>query len=381
MIDVVSNWRQTTLGQYGRVLRHLARFEAWSGVPTLVPTPLERPPTGASFGLMYAQLQSTIPKPGRKGIKYSTSRMMRSAASMWYNLDFQQCFPEQAIRDQNQRCYLTTRSVPTDALALTFLNAGMARRMGDTSEPSNALVHEHIEYIDRRLEELYRAAPTLALQQELATAATANLLAWLAWLRGGELFGIGRDDVTVTPPALGPTIGLPANCGAIQARLAPETKSNPTRTADVVVAYRCGSGLSLGKWMSRLLSFPGGRSLFSTPNRTTWNSSYFRHTYVFPLLEELRVSGAASLRRYTNQEGHRIQDKMWSMHSYRRGGLSQVSRNRREYEEVAPGWRVATSNEIHEHGRWRTRYQSEAMSVHYREWELVDRVMITMLCM
>jgi hypothetical protein len=286
MIDIISNWRETTLGQYSPALRSLQAFEKWSGVPTLVPTTLTRPPTGRIYGIVYAQLCSTLPKRGKEeGIKYDSSRKLRSAASMWYNLDMQLCYPAQAVRDQQRRCYLTVQTTPSDALAFTFLNTGMARRMGDATQPSWTLNHAHITFLDRRFEELWCLAVTEYGRHELATAACANLVAWFGWLRGGELFGLAVSDVLVTTPAHGLTLGLPLGVGVVQVRLAPETKSNPTRTADVVVAYQSGSGLSLGKWMERVLTGQCGVYLFSTQNRSRWSSSYFRHEYAFPLLE------------------------------------------------------------------------------------------------
>jgi hypothetical protein len=253
MIDVISNWRS---------------FEKWSGVPTLVPTTLTHPPTGPIYGIMYAQLRSTLPKPGQEeGTKYNSSRKLRSAASMWYNLDMQMCYPAQAMRDQQRRCYLTVQTTPSDALALTFLNTGMSRRMGDATQPSWTLNHAHMMFLDRRFEELWNLAVDAQGRHELATAACANLIAWFGWLRGGKLFGLSVSDVSVTTPDNGPVLGLPLGVGVVQARLAPETKSNPTRTADVVVAYQSGSGLSLEKWMQRVLAEQRGLFLFSTHNR------------------------------------------------------------------------------------------------------------------
>jgi hypothetical protein len=382
MIDVISNWRTTTLGQYSPALRSLQSFAKWSGVPTLVPTVLTKPPTGAIFGIMYAQLLSTLPKQGQEeGIKYNSSRKLRSAASMWYNLDLQLCYPSQAVRDQQRRCYLTVQTTPSDALAFTFLNTGMARRMGDATQPSWTLNHAHIAFLDHRFEELWARAVNDDGRHELATAACANLVAWFGWLRGGELFGIAVADISVTAPDDGPILGLPRGVGVVQVRLAPETKSNPTRTADVVVAYQSGSGISLGKWMQRVLDGQRGAFLFSTQSRHRWNSSYFRHEYAFPLLEEMRAAGEPTLQVFTDREGQRICDKVWSMHSWRRGGRSKVTRSPREGDPVPLGWRKATLDEVNEHGRWRTRYQSETMAVHYNDWELVDRIMLTLLCM
>jgi hypothetical protein len=382
MVDVIGNWRTTTLGQYAPSLRQLQTFQEWSGIPTLVPTALEKPPTGPIFGIMYAQLRSTLPKKGQtEGIKFNSCRKLRSAASMWYNLDMQLCFPTQATRDQHRRCYLTVQTSPSDALAFTFLNTGMARRMGDSSQPSWTLGHKHIAYIDGRLEIYFQSAVSDHARHEFATAACANLLAWLGWLRGGELFGIGVSDLLITHPVQGPTLGLPAGVGAVQIRLAAETKSNPTRTADVIAAFTCGSGLSLGKWLSRLLPHTNGDLLFSTRNRRRWNSSYFRHEYAFPLLEAMRAQGEPTLQVFSDIEGSRICDKVFSMHSWRRGGRSKVTRASRDGDCTPPGWRKATTDEINEHGRWRTRYHSETMAVHYNDWEVIDRIMITLLCM
>jgi hypothetical protein len=210
MIDVISNWRTTTLGQYVPALRSLQAFEKWSGVPTMVPTVLARPPTGPIYGIMYAQLRSTLPKRGQEdGIKYNSSRKLRSAASMWYNLDLQMCFPSQAMRDQQRQCYLTLQTTPSDALAFTFLNTGMSRRMGDATQPSWTLNHAHIAFLDRRFEELWSTAVNEYGRHELATAACANLVAWFGWLRGSELFGISVVDVSVTTPEQGLVLGLP----------------------------------------------------------------------------------------------------------------------------------------------------------------------------
>jgi hypothetical protein len=117
-----------------------------------------------------------------------------------------------------------------------------------------------------------------------------------------------------------------------------------------------------------------------TQSRYRWNSSYFRHEYAFPLLEEMRAAGEPTLQVFTDREGQRICDKVWSMHSWRHS-RSKVTRSPRDGDPVPLGWRKATLDEINEHGRWRTRYHSETMALHYNDWELVDRIMLTLLCM
>jgi hypothetical protein len=95
---------------------------------------LTKPPTGDIYGIMYAQLLSTLPKQGQEeGIKYNSICKLRSAASMWYNLDMQLCYPSQAVRDQQCQCCLTVHTTLSDALAFNFLNTGMAQRMGDAT--------------------------------------------------------------------------------------------------------------------------------------------------------------------------------------------------------------------------------------------------------
>jgi hypothetical protein len=188
--------------------------------------------------------------------------------------------------------------------------------MGDATQPSWTLNHAHMMYLDCRFKELWSLAVHDHGRHELATAACANLVTWFGWLRGGELFGLSVSDVSVTTPDNGPILGLLLGVGVVQARLVPETKSNPTCTADVVVAYQSGSGLSLGKWMQRVLAGQRGSFLFSTHSCHRWTSSYFRHEYAFPLLEEMRATGEPTLQVFTDVVGQRICDKVWSMHSW-----------------------------------------------------------------
>ena len=384
MIDVVGNWKYSTLAQYAPALRNLQTFERWSGIPTLTPTRLERPPVSPFFGLAYAQIRNTIPHPGADtGPSFNSSRKLRSAASMWYNMDLQMCHPTQAVRDHKRRSVLTLGTVPTDSMAYTFLNGGMARRMGTATRPSWALSHVQIAYIDTRLEELYTSATSLAARHEIVVAASVNLTAWLGWLRGSEVFGLLQTDIKVTTPANGIYLGLATGVGVLELRLAPDTKSDPTRTADVVIAYTTATGLSLGKWITRLLQFPCMPSglVFSTTTRRVWSSSYFRLEYAVPLLEELRMAGEPTLQVFSDREGHRILDKVWSMHSWRRGGRSKATKRARAGDPTPPGARRASNDEVSEHGRWRQRFRAEAMEVHYNEWDVVDRISITLFCM
>ena len=131
----------------------------------------------------------------------------------------------------------------------------MARRMGTATKQSWALAHIHIAYVDACLEEAYGNAITAEDQHELACAGSVNLMAYLGWLRSGELFDGDRQDLTLTQPLDGPTRGLPPGVGAVEYNLSDETKSDPCQTVDVIMAWETLSGLGVGRWLERLLTF------------------------------------------------------------------------------------------------------------------------------
>ena len=390
MIDVSCAWKGSTLGKYGPLIRRIRRFEEWSGVKTLVPTALDRPPVTPALGLQYAVLQYSVDQAKGLAIQtggppktYQTVSKLRSAASTWYNFDLQQSYPEEAFRDHRRRAFRVLGTVPTDTMAFTFGAGGMSRRMGTQSKPSYALSRVHIAYLDAHFERSYQMASSDAARHEFATAGSTNLLHWLGWLRGGEVFGLSRDDVKITLPADGPTLALPVGFGAVACDLGPDTKSDPTVIADVLIAFETVSGLSLGRWLLRVLEhapvFPG--HLLSTEARPRWTSSYFRHKYAWPLLEQQRLEGEPTLQHFSAQVGNRICDKFWGMHSWRRGGRSDSQRPPRPGESFHPLQRIATGPEVTEHGRWRHRYQGEAMELHYDQWDVFQRIGLTLFCM
>jgi hypothetical protein len=145
---------------------------------------------------------------------------------------------------------------------------------------------------------------------------------------------------------------LAPNIGAIEFRLLTSTKLDKTVTADVIIAWLCLSGLSLGKWMTRLDLFesetPG--LLFSTRKTPVWTSQHFRSDFAYPILELHRASREPTLKAFTDQPGHRIMDKVYSMNSWRRAGRSRVSRKPRRDEPNPKGTRMASPTEVYEHG-------------------------------
>lgn len=377
MIDVLNNWADGTLEQYGRHLSTIRDFSDWSGIPALSITPLVAPPTSLCISLMYAHLRFSV--GGKTPRKCQTVRQLRSAASAWYVVAAQQQSPDTIYQDKRNHTMEVNGVSPTDTVVFKHFASGMSKRMGVETNPSHALSHVHIAYMDTFFEFQYHTTAGTARQIEIVTAAVVNLVAWLAWLRAGEVFSLCDDDVEITEPGFGATKGLPNNVGVIEMRLQPTTKTNRTSVADLILAYECLSGLSLGKWLGRLChSRPDGR-LFSTPACKRWTSRYFRNTWLYPLLFSQATSGEPSLRAFQDMET--IKTAFWSMHSYRRGGRSRCQRISRSNESAHPLRKKASILQVYEHGRWRIRYSSEAMDKRYNEWEVVDRIPITWISM
>jgi hypothetical protein len=97
----------------------------------------------------------------------------------------------------------------------------------------------------------------------------------------------------------------------------------------------------------------------------------------------MKAQGEPSLQMFSDTPGRRIRDLIYSIHSWRRSGRSRVSRSARHNEPSPVGTRQATPPEIYEHGRWEATKdnRTEDMPARYNQWELVDRVAITLCCM
>ena len=387
MIDCLSFWAKGTLMKYGTHLRYLQRFGKHFGVRPLQPSKLLAPPSSPAVSLQWAELYYSLrSKRGKDGeihrIGFNTLRQIKSAASLYYILDMQNAFPRQVLRDRQGRGLIHEYVSPCTEMNMTFAAKGMSRRLGTATEKSWAISHVHVSYIDQQLEKAFHRTNDPDSQHEIVVAAFANLLAYLGWLRGGEIFDGNQDDLVLTLPADGPSRGLPPGVGAVEYTLLPETKSDPTIIADVVIAFSTMSGLMPGKWALRLRSFqsaiPG--KLFSTRHTPVWTSHHFRHQFAIPLLEQMRLKGEPTLRAFSNQPGHRLKDKIYSMHSWRRAGRSVVSRLPRHDEPNPPSRRKASNDEVYEHGRWAQKVSSENMPQRYNQWELADRLVITLFC-
>ena len=135
-------------------------------------------------------------------------------------------------------------------------------------------------------------------------------------------------------------------------RLNPVTKSDRARTADVIIAYHTRSGLCIGKWVLRAKRYrarPTG-PIFCHANGSCWTSRFCRDTYLYPNLSEQRANCDPMLLPFDGSPGNSIASPFWSLHCYRRGGRSHVSRG-----EVCGGAKVtvASKTQVYEHGCWK----------------------------
>jgi hypothetical protein len=386
-LDMLHKWAPGTHRTYHSKIRVFRAFERDLGVPVLPLTPLLRPPNGPSIPLMWAQERYSL-YPARwtrnaatvtSSVAWGSIRAMRSAASQFFALDLLTAHPEHLV-ELNDKPIFVNGCSPTDELSFTHFTAGMKRRIGEHSKPATPLLESHVRWIEDLVENQFRAATNARQRRKACRIAITNLIGWLAWLRASETFSLQWKDIENVPPALGPRLGLPEGVGVVLLRLLAQTKSAQSRTADVVVAYTTASGLSLGKWLTRLQAELGSdwspdSYLLCHENGRAWTSHHYRHTYMLPFLETQRQLGDPFLAKFDGSPGNSIADKFWSFHAYRRGARTHVSRKR------ATNRRKATDMEVNEHGRWRRARGSMRMATAYLEWSFEDRVMLTVLCM
>ena len=150
---------------------------------------------------------------------------------MFHRLDMLTAHPGCVYTDPSSRVLQGHGVSPTDELGYVMMSSGMRARLGNDTKPSAALLYRHIQYLLESLERRYGQAQHSAERSEICRAALATLFAWLAWLRGTELFSLHFSDVDVTLPGDGAKLDVDSSFGAL--RLQPDTKSSRSRTADV----------------------------------------------------------------------------------------------------------------------------------------------------
>jgi hypothetical protein len=147
-----------------------------------------------------------------------------------------------------------------------------------------------------------------------------------------EGFSLRWCDVDVTAPPDGPSMDLPPGCGAVWLYLSPETKSNCTRIADMLLAFETLSGYRYGLWFHRvrracLRAGPWSANtdlIFQHDSGKPWTLYYFRHHFVYPALRAQVTEGDAYLTALT-KGGGTLESKFWSMHFFRRGARSHAT--------------------------------------------------------
>lgn len=386
LLDSLHNWADGTTRQYQGKLRQLRLFQqAHPGLDVLSPGDFLAPARGPEIGLMWAELDASV-RPLRtrgrsaKGTPvFTTVRQLRSAASQLHGWNLITTRPSGTLYFQDRRL-LSGTVRPTDTASYELFSRGLQARMGDEAVPSTALLGRHIRGLDNLFDVQFRAATNGSTRESLALAGFANLLLWTSWLRGGELFNLRWEDVGLIWPHEAPAYDLPANTGAILLSLLPETKSSRSLKADVLVAMRTATGLTIDRWLRRVLFFhdrtpdPSAR-VFQPHAGQPWDSHHYRTTFLYPGLEFLRTSGDAFLQTIGDSRGNCIPDKFWALHSYRRGARSYSQRSQPLLRH-----KKATERQVYEHGRWKYRRGSEPIGVQYREWTLYERLRITLFC-
>lgn len=390
LLDVMNSWAMGTHQQYQSKLRVIRGFEQTYGVPILRLTPVDRPPTSPAIPLGWCQEQYALRSSDRSHkvdadatVSFGATRAIRSAANMFYKLDLQTVYPGAVIQDRAKRTIAVRDTVPTDELCCTLMHAGMASRLGEDSIPSEALLDVHVRFLDAHLHTLFDQAADWRTRLEVARAGFSNLNLWCAWLRGSEHFGLRFCDVKCVRPPQGSRVNLPDGVGCLMEDLKEDTKTSRTRTADAIIAYTTGSGLSPGLWYDRILCLEGlddeqasrdVRFVCRHSNGSVWTSQHLRATYLWPSLTQQRLEGEPTLQRFDGSPGHSIAERFYSSHAWRIGANSHVSRKR-------PGCRrKATDREIVEHGRWEKKRDKLSMPVAYHQWTITDRVALTLFC-
>ena len=375
LIDMAWSWSANTHVSYQSKLRAIRRFEQSYGLSILAPTLLQVPPSTPDIPLMWCMEASSLRSgTSRNGgrISFSTVRLFRSAASQFWAWDGLIAHPSAALMTQEGRLSFQACRA-TDSHGFTLFATGLSARMGTSVAPSKALLSRHVHALDTFLETAFQAAPR-PLRLELALAALANLFFWLGWLRTSEAFGLSWKDVEVLHPANAAEQDLPANVGLLSLRLLPETKSSRTHRPDVIIAYRSASGLCPGRWFHRAHALRPSTArpaslLFRHSDGSPWSSLYFRQRFLYPSLRRQFASGD----QYLHAASPSVEVQFWSLHCYRRGARTHVSR-------APPGRTRPTTEQIYEHARWRYSRSSQPIDALYRDWTPFDRVKITHMC-
>ena len=90
----------------------------------------------------------------------------------------------------------------------------------------------------------------------------------------------------------------------------------------------------------------GHLPIFCSESGVPWTSLYFRQQFLYPCLRRLKAAGDPYLQPLDASGRNSIEARFWSLHCYRLGTRSHVSRS--TITTLA-----ATKDMIYEHARWR----------------------------
>lgn len=389
LLDLAHSWAPGSYDTYRPYLRAVQSFQNRWDIPILRIPQLQAPPNDPIIPLMwchevYGLREGRGFQPGtrnRARVAFATVRQLRSAVAQWEAWTWMVTSPMGGHFDQSKRL-LQGPCRPTDSATFALFAKGLASRTGTESKPSKALLLRQVASLDQFLHHRFSQETDPEQLRELSLAGLFNLVLWLGWLRSSEGLGLRWGDLDITLPSNGPQLDLPTNVGAVRLRLRPETKSNRSSRADMILAYRSASGLQLGKWAQRALqwSSPGylSEAVFQHPDKAPWTSAYFREHYLYPSLHRQRAQGDPYLLPFSGGYGPTLEEAFWGLGSYRNGARSSVSRKRiHEGNHL----RKATETEVYEHARWRRGRHNEAIDKVYQQWTWSDRLAITKCCM
>jgi hypothetical protein len=386
MIDTAHSWAPKTLAGYQGDVRRFHRFCDRFQItrPHLRNLPLA-PPHGETILLLWTMEHYTLQASShatQEFVGYTGARSLRSALGSVNAWTLSLGPAGSAYRAQN-RLFGPDGVSSTDDLLVSMTLGGMSRRLGTESRPPTAIRAQHVLWnLNHRTHLINHPHTSDNLRYDLRLANLAELFFWLGWLRASEGFALRWCDVEYIAPAQAESKALPPNTGALLLKLLESTKSHQTEQVDVILAALTSSGLPAGAAYLDVLAHRPVDALatdlvFTSYRGKTWDSHYFRHTHLYPLLELQRLQGDPYLLPYDGSSPARtISLLFYSMGLYRRGGNSHVQRHR-------PGCvRKAAADEVINHGRWRSKNRGvEPMPVHYHEPSLEDLLYITLLCM
>lgn len=397
MLDIAHSWAPGTYAAYQPYLQAVSRFQQKYQVPILKVPTLSAPPANPVIPLMWCHESYGLRQGRRRSgdsaeeshenrVKFATVRQLRSAVAQWETMVAVTARPGTGHFDQSKRLvHQACRG--TDTASFTLFARGLAARTGTDARPSKSLLHQHVFCLDQELYARYCSETDDLRRRELALAGLMNVVLWLGWFRSSEALGIQWADLGLILPVDGPSLGLPPLTGAVMVRLRPETKSDRSHRADMILAYQTNSGFALGRWVLRCVRehpLPSQRvweskeNIFTHCDGSPWSSREFRERYLYPSLRRQRAEGDPYLLPFGAVHGITLEEAFWSLGSYRNGARSHVSRSR-----TVNGRRLrkATPEEVYEHARWRRRRNNEAIDKIYQQWSPHDRLAITQECM